>query len=246
MIAVALGAALASADPDAPARIAFYGANHVLVKGALFLMIGAFAAGAGGRPAIVIAAALGLSLAGLPFTGGALAKAAIKDSLGYGLAGQLGNLSSAASALLMLRFVTLLRSGVPREEGRLSGAPLYRLWPFVALGAIVLPWLLYPAVGGFGDALALDKIWDGLWPILLGGLVFAGLAAIRWPLPAIPQGDTIGLFEAAFRGLLRFGAAFDRVDSTFRQWPAASLALVAVALALVALGVYSGWPIEFG
>jgi hypothetical protein len=43
----------------------------------------------------------------------------------------------------------------------------------------------------------------------------------------VPQGDTIGVFEAAFRGLLRFGAAFDRVDATFRQSPGASLALVA-------------------
>jgi hypothetical protein len=59
----------------------------VLVKGALFLTIAAFAAGAGKRPAlVVIAAAVGLSLAGMPFTGGALAKGAIKDSLGYNLA----------------------------------------------------------------------------------------------------------------------------------------------------------------
>jgi hypothetical protein len=54
------------------------------------------------------------------------------------------------------------------------------------------------------------------------------------------------VFEAAFRGLLPFGAAFDRVDATFRQSPGASLALVAIALALIALGVYSGWPIELG
>jgi formate hydrogenlyase subunit 3/multisubunit Na+/H+ antiporter MnhD subunit len=245
VIAVALGAALASADPDAPARIAYYGANHVLVKGALFLTIAAFAAGSGQRRAlVVIAAALGLSLAGLPFTGGALAKGAIKDSLGYGLAGWLANLSSAASALLMLRFAMLLRSGLPKEEGRLAGAPLLGPWPLIALGAIFLPWLLYPAVGGFSDALRPDKIWDGLWPILLGALAFAGLAARRWPLPAIPQGDTISLFEAAFRGLLRVGAAFDRADAIFRQWPAASLALVAVALALVTFGVYSGWPMD--
>ena len=195
---------------------------------------------------VVIAAALALSLAGLPFTGGALAKEAIKDFLGYGLAGQLANLSSAASALLMLRFIMLLRTRLLEEEGVLSGAPLHRLWPLIALGAIFLPWLLHPAIGGFSDALALDKIWDGLWPILLGSLVFAALVAGRRPLPAVPEGDTIGLFEAAFRRLLRLGAAFDRVDSAFRQWPAASLALVAIALALAALGVYSGWPIELG
>ncbi len=49
VIAAALGAALASGDPGAPTKIAFYAANHVLVKGALFLTIGAFAAGADGR-----------------------------------------------------------------------------------------------------------------------------------------------------------------------------------------------------
>ena len=51
VIAAALGAALASGDASGPTHVAFYAANHVLVKGALFLTIGAFAATVGRRPA---------------------------------------------------------------------------------------------------------------------------------------------------------------------------------------------------
>ena len=51
VIAAALGMALAAGDPNAPALVAFYAANHVLVKGALFLAVGAFAA-RGVRPGV--------------------------------------------------------------------------------------------------------------------------------------------------------------------------------------------------
>src|SRR5208337_1488600 len=44
VIAAAYGMALAAGEANASALVAFYAANHVLVKGALFLAIGAFAA----------------------------------------------------------------------------------------------------------------------------------------------------------------------------------------------------------
>ena len=198
------------------------------LKGALFLRNAAFAAGASQRPVfVVIAAALGLSLAGLPFTGGALAKEAIRDSLGYGLAGQLANPLIGGERALDAALRDTPALGL--AEGRGASVRRSPSWPLAICRARreFPPSLLYPAVGGFRDALGLDKIWDGLWPILLGALAFAALASSRRLLPAVPQGDTIGVFEAAFRGLLRFGAAFDRVDATFRQSPGASLALVA-------------------
>ncbi len=83
VIAAALGMALAAGDANAPALVACYAANHVLVKGALFLAVGAFAA-RGVRPGAwsLIALVLALSLAGLPLTGGALAKATSKPLFG--------------------------------------------------------------------------------------------------------------------------------------------------------------------
>ena len=46
VIAAALGMALVAGDAGASSSVAFYAANHVLVKAALFLTIGAFAANA--------------------------------------------------------------------------------------------------------------------------------------------------------------------------------------------------------
>ncbi len=153
VIAAVIGMALASGDAGATPKIAFAAANHVLVKGALFLAVGVAAATdfRRDRLTLILMAALALSLAGLPFTGGALAKLAVKDPLGDGLAASLANASAAGSALLMLHFLARLvrtasRGGQPAAPG------LARFWPAIAIGALFIPWLLYPAVGDLRDA----------------------------------------------------------------------------------------------
>ncbi len=232
VIAAAYGMALAAGEANASALVAFYAANHVLVKGALFLAIGAFAA-RGVRPTVwsLLALVLALSLAGLPFTGGALAKAASKPLFGYGVAAALAAASSAGSALLMLHFVSRLPLSW-RFDATASPAPLVRFWPAAALGALVLPYFLFPFVGGFGEALAPSKLWDGLLPVLVGGVLALGLARVADRLPRIPTGDAVVVYEAAFDRSLRAGAQFDRLDATFGRWPAAGLALLAIVLAL--------------
>ncbi len=240
VIAAALGMALAAGDPNAPGLIAFYAANHVLVKGALFLGIGAFAA-RGVRPTVwsLLALALALSLAGLPLTGGALAKAASKPLFGYGVAAGLAAASSAGSALLMLHFVSRLPLSWRFDETA-SPASLVRSWPWAAIGALFLPYILFPFVGDFGDAFSLAKLWDGLWPVLVGGVLMLGLARVARALPRIPAGDTIVIGEAAFDRAVRMSAIFDRVDAALRRWPAAGLALLAITLALVYATAYAG------
>ena len=233
VVAAALGMGLAAGDANASALVAFTAANHVLVKGALFLGVGAFAA-RGVRPGLwsLLALSLALSLAGLPLTGGALAKAAAKPLFGESVAAGLAAVSSAGSALLMLHFVSRLPLSW-RYDATESPAPLVRFWPAAAIGALVLPYVFFPLVGSFADALAPSKIWDGLWPVLVGGVLALGLARVADRLPRIPSGDTIVGFEAAFDRSLRAGALFDRLDAAFRRWPAAGLALLAIVLALV-------------
>mgnify|MGYP001375965121 CR=1 FL=1 len=89
VIGAVAGAALAAGAAEAAAPIAFYGANHVLLKGGMFLAIGVMALGgpSAGRVVPAVTALLCLSLAGLPFSGGALAKYAVKDFVGGGWAG---------------------------------------------------------------------------------------------------------------------------------------------------------------
>jgi multicomponent Na+:H+ antiporter subunit A len=236
VIAAAFGMALANANQGAATEVAFYAANHVLVKAALFLSVGAVAAldGRARNLALIVAALLGLSLAGLPLTGGALAKLALKDLFGDGAAGVASQLSAAATTALMLMFIMRL-ARLPRPADTPSFG---RLWSWVALAAaaLLVPSLMVPAVGEAADALALDKLMDAIWPMLLGAVLAAALWAVENRLPRIPTGDIVVAEEAAFHRLTPLGAAFERADRDVRQWPAAGLALLVIALALTAAG----------
>ncbi|MFW6077566.1 MAG: complex I subunit 5 family protein, partial [Hyphomicrobiales bacterium] len=107
VVATVIGAA------DAAPAVGLYATHHGLAKGALFLTIGVVAASGqrGLRWVMPVAALMALAVAGLPLTGGALAKLAIKDPLGDGLVGTLVTVSAVTTALLMLRFVFLLAAG---------------------------------------------------------------------------------------------------------------------------------------
>jgi formate hydrogenlyase subunit 3/multisubunit Na+/H+ antiporter MnhD subunit len=237
VIAAALGLGLAAADQGATSDVAFYAANHVLVKAALFLTIGVVASLGERRllPALIVAAALALSLGGLPLTGGALAKLAVKGAFGDGLAKWIAAASAAATTAIMLHFLMCLTRS-PAASAEAAGG---RIFPWLALAAasMVVPWLMFPAVGGdFAEAVAAGTLWDALWPMLIGAAVFAGLSALGGPLPRIPAGDIVVPQEAAFRAAAPLGALVERLDWGLRQWPAAAMALLTIALALAAAG----------
>jgi formate hydrogenlyase subunit 3/multisubunit Na+/H+ antiporter MnhD subunit len=234
VIAAALGMALVAGDAGASSSVAFYAANHVLVKGALFLTIGAFAA-RGPAPVwrLALAGALALSLAGLPFSGGGLAKLASKSQFAGGWAAALATASSVATALLMLHFLSRLRLATARAENA-SPEGLVRGWPALALGAILIPWALYPAVGDLSDAFGLAKLWDGVWPLLVAAALAYGFSNLQDRLPRIHAGDSVVVFEKAFHKSLALGGAFEWIDLKLRQWPAAGLSLVLIALVLAA------------
>jgi len=102
-----------------------------------------------------------------------------------------------------------------------------------------MPWLMFAAIGSPGEALEPTKLLDAVWPMLVGAALAAGLWAAGDRLPRVPAGDIVGAEEAAFHGLTPLGAAFELADRELRQWPAAGLALLIVALALAAAGYAS-------
>ena len=240
VIAAALGMGLAGADQGAATNVAFYAANHVLVKAALFLSVGAVAAldGRARTLTLIVAALLGLSLAGLPLTGGALAKLAVKDQFGDAAAGMASQLSAAATTALMLVFVIRL-ARLPAAER--AGAPRGGVWSWAALSvaALLVPWLIFAAIGSPAEALEPAKLWDAIWPMLVGAVVAAGVWAAGDWLPRIPAGDIVVAEETAFRASLSLGPMFERADRGLREWPAAGLALLTVALALAVAGYAS-------
>jgi hypothetical protein len=207
----------------------------VLVKGALFLSVGVIAASGAGRRAVVLVPAmlLCLGLGGLPFTGGAIAKYAVKDQLDVGVVGWLAAASAVGTTLLMLHFFSRLAKYGSEDPQASASWGLTIPWLAMAAAALLLPWLLHPmtGLGATLAAIAPEALWASLWPVALGaGLAFA-LRGWAERLPQIPQGDIAELIDHASRAALAGGAGYDRFDAVIRAWPAATLALLMTAIA---------------
>ena len=123
VVGVVLGAALETGNGAALLLAAFYAVNHMLLKGSMFLAVGlASAGGHGGRRiGALLMAMLGLGLAGLPLTGGAFAKYAIKVAPTSDAAVFLLTLSAAGTTALMLHVVLAVASR--RRESRHEQRP---------------------------------------------------------------------------------------------------------------------------
>jgi formate hydrogenlyase subunit 3/multisubunit Na+/H+ antiporter MnhD subunit len=231
-----LGMGLSVGDASVAPLAAFYAANHVLVKGALFLAVGVAALTASQRIgiAVVPGVVVALGLAGLPLTGGALAKLAVKDPLGYGAAGTLATLSASGTTLLMLHFLHRLVLTAGRDPAEAAAARLVAPWLAMAVASVAVPWILYPfaGIGSLSNALGPAALWKVLWPILLGGVLAVGLRRWGHRLPRIPEGDVVAASGVAARAAAASGAALERADSLLRQWAIASLLLLMVAILL--------------
>jgi formate hydrogenlyase subunit 3/multisubunit Na+/H+ antiporter MnhD subunit len=231
--AVVIGAGLAAGAPSTGAVAAFYALNHLLVKGALFLGVGVATGGRHRGLVLAAMAVLALSLAGLPLTGGTLAKYAAKLLIGEGTAGLLATLAAAGSTMLMLRFLSLLAaSSGAAGEGPPRG--LIGPWAAASLAALVLPWLVMAALTGASPALALApaSLWAAAWPIGLGAVLLAILGRRIDRLPAVPEGDVVVLAEAGSTAVRRAGRTIETADAVLREWPAGAAALLVTALAV--------------
>jgi hydrogenase-4 component B len=261
LIVALLGAGLAAGTAAAQDAAALYALHHGLAKGALFLAVGVLAATAapGARRAALAAVAfLGAAVAGLPLTGGALAKLALKPPLGEGWAATAATLSAVGTMLLMLRLLWLLAREPAPAAGRRPPAGLWG--PFAALGlaAVAAPWALWPALSGEGWAypLAPANLRAAAWPVLAA----LGIAALAWRgglrAPALPPGDVVIFGEraagplrrllaagpegeprrerAGLAGGLAAGRAAERVEARLRPWAAGGAVLLLLALGLLA------------
>jgi hypothetical protein len=189
---------------------------------------------------LILVGLLCVGLGGLPLTGGAIAKYAVKDQLDVGIVGWLAALSAAGTTLLMLHFLGRVSRSGADDATALAGPGLIVPWLVMSAAALTLPWLLLPllALGTVGMALEPAALWSALWPVALG----AGLAALlRRPidaLPPLPEGDIARGIDHAAGMVVNWASGFDRFDRLTGQWHAATLALLLTAIALgVALGV---------
>lgn len=229
VIGAVLGAGLAVGNPATGTLAAYYALHHLLVKGALFLGVG-IAAGRSAPWMRALMALLALSLAGLPFTSGMLAKYAVKDLFGDGLALTLVTLSATGSTLLMLHFLRRLELA---DEGKPALA-LMVPWLAVAAASLVAVWALFPLAAGSSLTVifGFDALWKATWPILLGLALIVPLFRLSNRLPRIPEGDIVVLAETQLPRLRRAGTAVEHADEWLRHWPVAGIILVLVILLL--------------
>ncbi|MCB4769336.1 hypothetical protein LGR54_12030 [Ancylobacter sp. Lp-2] len=252
VVAAVAGAGLASGSEATPVLAAFYALHHMLVKGALFLGVGVTGK-AGGRstgPILAVMTVMALSLAGLPFTSGALAKYAVKDLFGDGAAALAATLSATGSTLLMLHFLRRLATLVPADADAEARPPAGLLLPFLAMAgaSFLVVGLLLPATGAsYAAAFAPEALWKAFWPMLLGGALALLLHRFAPRSPAIPPGDLIVLAERGWPAMLRLADRLERADETLRRWPVAGALLLLLLLGLgAAMQLSAGFHIPRG
>jgi len=239
LIAAVLGVGLANGDRSVAIAAAFYAERHILVKGALFLVVGLVAATGSCRlwSALLPATVLALSLGGLPVTGGALAKLAVKASLGEGAVATLATCAAAGTTLLMLHFLRRLQTAAAQDVERGSPRGLVSPWLAMALASVAVPVAIYVAagLGSPADALTPAALRAALSPVLLGGILAVGLWRWMPRLPSVPEGDIVVVGEAVVRASVALGTALERAETVLKRWPAACLSLLVVAIILGAL-----------
>jgi len=237
-----MGLMLAVLGAGGGGAVVLWAVHHGLAKAALFLSVGLWAAarGTGARAAVLaLAGVAAASLAGLPGTGGALAKSAAKEVVGPTVALAL-TLSGATTALLLAWFLSRLSRLAPG-----AAAPL----PVLLAGAAALAVAAHAvplAVAGPGA----PSGWvDALWPVALG---LAGFAILRrHPLPELPPGDLLALPRPALspprlpspprqrgnprRRALRTLLHSVRIEAGMARWPVTATLLLGMALLLAVL-----------
>lgn len=245
---------LVGAGGAARAAVPYFAVHHGFAKGALFLLVGVMlVAGRRWQKRICLAVAVvvAASVAGLPLTGGALAKAVVKEGLSEAAATAL-SLSSVTTSLILVWFlVRLWHLDCSGDRVRWT----LRLFVPIMAGvlAFALPWFLWPDWSGkeadylFSPA----TVRDGIWPIAIALPV--ALALVRWPLTSRPPGDILVVLERLRSrpirmpapltswtpgdGLLRaFLRVTIRIEDTLLQWRVSGvLTLLLVLLILVLL-----------
>jgi formate hydrogenlyase subunit 3/multisubunit Na+/H+ antiporter MnhD subunit len=243
LLGAVFGMGLAEGEGGVALAAAFYAAHHILVKGTLFLSVGVVQTAGRRRLWLFLlpTAILALSLAGLPFTGGALAKFAVKAPLGSGVVGAIATLSAAGSALLMLHFVRRLGATAIRPGTQAPPARLVMPWLAALAASLAVPWGLYAwlGIGTLTYAVSPAALWAASWPVALGALLAVGLARWDTRLPRIPPGDVIAFAEDAGQFAGAVGGAMERTDAVLRRWPVAGISLLALALVL-GLAMFAG------
>lgn len=231
LIAMGLGLAAGSSVGDAAvAATLLFALHHGLAKAALFMGSASRLRGCPVRARRLRLAGLvlpAIALAGAPLTSGAIVKGAMKAvEHGPQWLDLFLSLSSLGTALLMVRFISLMLQVEGKEK------PHTQLpWAVAVATSTGFMWLWPPAAVWLGHTVSLDSIQTSAWPVVAGGALGLALGRMLHPerAPIVPPGD---LWSGVERAAGFFGP--------WRPWRrpgvgAAHVAAVPVQARLVAL-----------
>lgn len=221
-----VGMGLATGNAATPLIAALYAVHHLLVKGTLFLAVDGVPA-TRARSVLVPAGIIALGLAGLPLTGGFVAKYAAKGAFGEGAMAALAVASSVATAWLMFHLLRRLAFGA-KLSARFSWT-----WFAMACACVIVPWWFYLAtpIGTASSILTAAALWSSLWPVLVGCALAWAMTRSGITLPSMPASDIGTVLRGFERAAGRIAMAFERGDVVARRWQVASVALLLIAAA---------------
>ncbi len=250
--------------------------HHGLAKAALFIGAGAtkYARGQGAGTFLLLAALAlpALALAGAPFTSGIQIKYLMKELASTGpmssVTGLLLPLSSLGTTLLMTHFLCrIFQAMKPANKAYPRDQAL--VWLVMVAASDGLPFVSVQGFEMLPSAWQADTdfIWGGLWPVMLGVLIYPAIKS-RTPLQAALHSwpDTVEFMERIWRlsyagwrssplcdpscGQINFVYMLDRyiygrksletpcsIEFRLRQWPGAGFLFVVLILVFVGLGM---------
>lgn len=230
--------------------------SHATAKAAMFMAVGSIYAGLGhdritglrgvarALPLSVLAFAIGgIALMGVQPSGASLAKELLLQETArtgqwwWAVVLQAGGMFTTAYVVLVLAhaFAPSDRPIVPAATPRSRDLSALAL-ALCSLLLGLMPWELYLPVphGAALNPFGVDALAKLVLPVL-GGAALALLLS-PWPHPLAATSKTLMRVVGPFRRTcLGFGSLVERGDEVLRQWPAAGLSLLLVALLLATL-----------
>jgi NADH:ubiquinone oxidoreductase subunit 5 (subunit L)/multisubunit Na+/H+ antiporter MnhA subunit len=230
--------------------------SHATAKAAMFMSAGSVYAALGHDritelggiarllPTSVLAFALaGVALIGVPSSGAYLAKelllqaSAETEQWWWTVVIQAGGIFTSGYVVLVLAHALAPAEAPLAERVRVSrigeAAALALALCSLVLG--LFRWDAYLSVpqDTLSDSFALKELAKTLWPILAGAVLAILLAHWGHRPARVLFGNVLGAIIGPVRcTALAVGSTIERVDGTLRQWPAAGLSLLAVAILL--------------
>ncbi len=207
-IIAGLGLLSPDAGQQAVVVLTIYAVHHGLAKGSLFFGLYRISDPSGKISQLRIAGLLlpALALAGFPLTSGAIAKTGFKElAAGAGAPWQQSleiffPMASIGTTLLVLHFIRLL-ARAESEENFDQGSRL--TWLISLAGVATGTWLLPLAAQFASHSLEPAKLWQSLWPVMVGISIAVPLDKImgrRQSMYTLPAAD-LGVLSARLNDL---------------------------------------------